>query len=772
MRNVNELESVGEESAPDGASPPAAEGPGNGAPPSTSTGRSADGLLVALIVAAALAIRIVYVFQLQSSPYFSHHQLDARYHVEWAKAFAEGREREFLPTAYFRAPLYPWFLGTVYSIFGVSDLVPRLIQAGIGALSCGLLFILGRMVFGRIVGAIAGFAAAGYWVLVYFDGELLMESLYIFQLLLLLIFLVLSGRRQCAWLWGLSGVLLGLAAITRPNVLLLAPVLFAWALTCSRPSWGRGLGRAAALTVGCLLPILPVTIRNYAVGHDFVLIASQGGVNFYIGNNAQSDGMSARIVGDPGEWDAAMKAQAERAERAAGRTLKPSEQSRWYAGEALRWMSSQPAAAAELLLRKLGYFWTFWEIPNDQYIPFITRTFTPIVGWLPFSFTQPELGFAIVGPLAALGLLASLRRGRDAFPVTAFVLIYMLSVVLFFVNSRFRAPTLPALILLAAFGAAWLVRQLVRRRWAPFALGGLAVAAMGLVVSRLPAQVDLRIDHNLIWSQAGAGQTLYFLDKQDQAEHLLDAAARRADEHRVPLKSDAWVALGLIRMRKGAYPDAQHCFEQAVRAKPDDAAAYQNLGVSLAAQNRMTAAAAAFEQVLRLRPGDVPTQANLGNALVQSGKVEEGMELLLSALRADGKTAGSLVAASEACVRQGRQSDALRLLEAGIEKAPNNLGMLTQLIQLYTIGSDVSRRDPAKARQLADRALKVSGRKDALILQVSALAYWTAGESGEARKLAEQGLKLARQQKDRKLVTQLQALLARIESAAPEPNQP
>ena len=36
-----------------------------------------------------------------------------------------------------------------------------------------------------------------------------------------------------------------------------------------------------------------MTVRNYAVGDDFVPIASQGGLNFYLGNNASADGMAA-----------------------------------------------------------------------------------------------------------------------------------------------------------------------------------------------------------------------------------------------------------------------------------------------------------------------------------------------------------------------------------------------------------------------------------------------------------------------------------------------
>lgn len=733
----------------------------------------ADLAWFALIAAVALALRVVYVVQLQSSPFFSHHELDERYHVEWARAFAQGREREFLPTAYFRAPLYPWFLGSIYALFGPSELIPRLAQALIGALSCGLVFVLGRMTFGRIAGVIAGLGAATYWVLLYFDGALLMESLYCFQLLLLLVVLVAAGRRRSATLWLFGGLLLGLAAITRPNILLLAPLLVLWILLLYRPGWGRRLAYAACLFVGCLVPILPITVRNWVVGRDLVLIASQGGVNFYIGNNPQSDGVSARIPGDPGEWDAAMKAQTQRAERAVGRTLKPSEISRWYTAQALRWWVQQPAAAAAHLLYKLRCFWTFWEIPNDHYIPFITRNFTPIVRYLPFSFTQPELGFAILAPLGALGVLLSMTRGRalQLLPLWGFVLVYMFSVVLFFVNSRFRAPVLPVLIVMAGGAAVWLVQQIQRPR--PRALLGAAVvlAGMGWLTAQLPRGVDLAVDHNMIWSTASAGQMLFSMQDEARARALLEQAASASDTHRVPLRADAWMTLGMLRLQAGELPGAQHCFENAIRAKPDEPVAFQNLGVALAGQGKLREAADAFEQVLRMRPTDAKAQANLGNALLQLGQTERGLELLLGAMRTDRSAADSLAAAAEALVRQGRQADALRVLDAGEQRAPENLHILTPLIQLLAIGKVGEQRDPERAVQLAERALRLSRGRDPVVLHAAATALWAAGRPQPALELANQALQLAQKRKDQRLTAQIYALTEQIERAV-DPNAP
>ena len=69
--------------------------------------------------------------------------------------------------------------------------------------------------------------------------------------------------------------------------------------------------------------------------------------------------------------------------------------------------------------------------------------------------------------MGLLGAVVSWPRRRELFPLWGFVLVYMISVVLFFVSARFRVPVLPVLILYAAVAVDWMVRTLARRRWRP-----------------------------------------------------------------------------------------------------------------------------------------------------------------------------------------------------------------------------------------------------------------------------------------------------------------
>jgi hypothetical protein len=270
-----------------------------------------DLLILVGVVLLALGLRLAYVIQLQDSPLFEHPIVDARYHDEWATAIANGKT--FIEGPYFRAPLYALFLGAVYAISDHSYLAPLVLQSVLGASSCGLVFAIGRRLFDRRTATAAGIAAATYWILIYFDGELLAPTLIVFLDLLLILLLVDARAHPSVLRFGFVGFALGTSAIARANILLFAPAIVGWIWLMLRADRRRAVTCIAATTAACLVVVLPVTIRNYVIGDDLVLIASSGGMVFYIGNNPDSDGMTAIVPGTPGDFEGGVRASNERA---------------------------------------------------------------------------------------------------------------------------------------------------------------------------------------------------------------------------------------------------------------------------------------------------------------------------------------------------------------------------------------------------------------------------------------------------------------------------
>jgi len=453
-----------------------------------------------LVLAVAFGLRLAYLEQLRASPFFEHPVMDARVHHDWAATFARGEEwsvdpRNGEPLPYFRAPLYVWFLGTIYAVFGTDPgFTPRLIQSMLGALSCALVFLLGQRLFSRPTGILAGLGAALCWTLVYFDNELLIVPLIVFLDLVFLYLLVLASSERAHWaLWPAAGFMLGLSAIARPNILLLAPPICLWILVAGRGAggwwlgrwrrrWLRGLAAGVAFGMALLLPILPVTLRNVVVGNDTVLIASQGGVNFYIGNNPRTDCVTAVVPDTPRDWWGGYFASQAMAARELGHAPKPSEVSRYFFGKSFEFWRNEPGKALYVLYMKTRYFFCRQEFANNKCLYTYTEEFTPIARWLVVSYW-------IVVPLGLLGLgltLANRRRRLRLFPLWGFVLVYTFSVVLFFIAARFRMPVVPPLIIFGAFALCWIAKAVRRRRWSRLASATLVLTPLFWLALQVP----------------------------------------------------------------------------------------------------------------------------------------------------------------------------------------------------------------------------------------------------------------------------------------------
>ena len=623
------------------------------------------------VFVVALLFRVIYIWQLRSSPWFVLPIVDASFHDNWARFWARGEQ--FMPGPYFRAPLYTWFLGVIYWLIGSQPMIPRICQALIGSANCGLLYLIGRQLFGHRVGLAAGGVAAVYWVFWYFDAELLSPVLIAFLNLLLLFVLTQLQARATWWGWGVAGVLLGLSALTRPDILIFAPLIFFWLVALQ---WRRRrtlIVHATCLVAGTLLPILPVTIRNYVVAHDRVFIASNGGVNFYIGNNPGSDGTTAVIPGDPTGWTECYLAQVKRVADAVGHSPRPSEVSAWYYDAAFRYIAEHPSDALARMLRKAGYFWTRWEIPNNLDLYFVVDHFAPIAHWLP-------VGFWLVGPLGFAGLLYSFACGRRLVPLWGYVLTYWLIVVLFFATARYREPAVYVIILLACFAVERLIHGIRTRGLRRVGvLVGLIVVGCALVW-RVPAHMDFL--H--VQAYQTAATTYVSLGQYERAVEMAEESLRRARKMGLIEHPLTYHALGTAKLHLGDYPAAERSLRKTLDIAPTWAEPRLRLGTTLAREGRFEAAIAQYEQVLAERPDSAQAHGLLGNVLAGTGQLPAAVEHLRRAVQLDPTELAGVVDTIK-LLRHQRQDDAARELTtqalewARTAQRPDYVQELTQM---------------------------------------------------------------------------------------------
>src|SRR6266545_5538320 len=96
--------------------------------------RDRFGTIAAAIFGVALVVRLLHVWQIRAAPFFSVLMGDSRGYDEWARRIAGGDW--FGHEVFYQAPLYPYLLGTLYSIAGRDLLIVRLGQAIIGSSAC------------------------------------------------------------------------------------------------------------------------------------------------------------------------------------------------------------------------------------------------------------------------------------------------------------------------------------------------------------------------------------------------------------------------------------------------------------------------------------------------------------------------------------------------------------------------------------------------------------------------------------------------------------
>jgi tetratricopeptide (TPR) repeat protein len=697
-------------------------------------------LLVGLFL-LAFVIRLIYLNQIKSNPYFDTPQIDELWHHNWAKEIAGG---DFLgKEVFFRAPLYPYFLGIVYTVFGESFYVARLIQILIGSLSCVLIYLLGKKLFHRTIGIIASVIASFYAPLIHFDAQLELPVLEVFFDLLLFLLLLNAGTKLKKRWWLLAGIVSGLSATVRPNILIFVPFVLLWiSLKLWKEHKNKILTFCLFFLLGTILIISPVTIRNWVVGKDFVLISSQGGINFFIGNNIESDGKTA--VAAPGMlpyegykdniWLTSIKL----AERSLGRKLKPSEISNFWFKLGFRFIKTHPLKYLQLLGKKLYFFWNSYEIESNQDLYFFSR-WSSLLRLLLWDWLL-RFPFGILGPLSILGMILKAKFWKKYFLIYAFILSYMFSVILFFVTSRFRLPVIPFLIMFASFSIYWLVEKIKNREYRPLGRSLLVLIALFIMMNSNLFGInkpDLSFTYNtlgIIYTQKGwydsaisifeesikaspnsalphlhLGHVYYQKGDWDEAikeykeaidldstmaiacidlGYLYDQMNKDEEAFQVyrkaleidPTQVRALVNLAFLFEKKGLYEQAVSQYQKALAFEPEVASIHNDLGRVYVKSNLKEKGLAEFRKALKLDPNYAYTHVNLGNIHFEEGEYQMAITQYNTARKLDPKIIEAYYNLAVTYLKTKQPDQAIEVLKEGLKTNPN-AGQLKKLLQ-------------------------------------------------------------------------------------------
>lgn len=537
-----------------------------------------------ILFGAALLIRIVYLQQIQEMPTFETVFMDERYHVELADQInsPEGYPDE----PFFRAPLYPYTLAMLFTVTGKSFYWTRFIQSIVGSFIPVIIFLLGLRLFDRRTGLIAGIVAVFYPTFIYYDSALLITFL-ITLLSLLLLWWLSRLRYEKIIDYIFLGLLLGVAGLARPNILLFGPLLLIWFWIVIKPQLGlkRTLVRYVVVGLTAVIVILPVTIRNYKVSNEFILIAWQGGVNFFIGNNTESNGWAATLPGLDNTWEGSYNQAIAYAEAKSGKRLSPSEVSSFWYDMAWEEIDKDPGHFIGLLFRKARLLINGYEIPNNQNIYFVREYagfMKPLLfnSWLYFPF-----GFVV--PLALVGLFFSRKKWKTYLPCYLFILAYGGSFIFFFICARFRQPLVPLFILFAVYGLLQLI-ELIRKT----NMKRLLVPGLILVL---------------------------FLAESNHAMLGLDSNRTLAEDYHL---------MGVAYLERNNLARAEAEFNKSVSADPSYARSYNNLGLVYGRRGNHAKAADYFFKALTADPSIAESYVNYATTQIVRKRYEDAIRIL------------------------------------------------------------------------------------------------------------------------------------------------
>ncbi len=218
---------------------------------------------------------------------------DEHVYVSFARVLAEtGEYREL-----FRPPLYPALLAAVFGLGG-GLAAARFAQVVLATASVYLVHRLARREHGARVGLLAAGLVAFDPVLLGFSHLLWSETLFIFLLLLGLDRMLSDpdAERRLPWLG--AGASLGLAALTRPQILTFLPFLLGWLVwRARRGERERAAVAGALLALATFACVLPWSLRNLHNTGSFVLVDTNAAYNLLVASEP-----SAAFVDKDDHW--------------------------------------------------------------------------------------------------------------------------------------------------------------------------------------------------------------------------------------------------------------------------------------------------------------------------------------------------------------------------------------------------------------------------------------------------------------------------------------
>lgn len=567
-----------------------------------------------IAVTIAVLLRVAYWISVGSEPWFQTPGMDPEFYLNWSSAIIGGNGGDYLPFP--RAPLYPYILSGIRTIFGDWWVLPRLFNLLCDVLTTILVWSIAKRASSRDAGFFATLLIALSGISIYMSGELLMTSLETMLATAFLWFFIRTIETQ-RWLFATyAGIFAALFSLCRPNGLLLvfaAPVIIViigftkqtredeknrnngrlktpsdyFGIVISRLRGyfldNKSINTALAMLLSAIFCISPVAYFNYAATGKIIPVATQGGVNFFIGNARGATGWSSTLPGVGADWtenDAARLAN-----NNAGKMLPVYEQSQQFWKMGLEEIRADFGAWLKLMTQKTLLLLNIREIGNNRPLSLPCES-APYLQWLLL------ISFGGIIPFAVIGVYASRYDRPLLISLGSFFILFGGSLLLFFISSRYRTPMFPAIAILAGIGI-----NHIAEKWQSNLKTILSIFAISALITIPP------------WTGSS-------FDEPTQG----------------------YFVIGNALLKQGKPVEARQFYDRTKIIEPDYPRLHLNIGAAFLREGDTSNAIQEFEKELTLFPDRGDALNNLAAIYERRGNTELAKKLYFSAMS---KTAGA-----------------------------------------------------------------------------------------------------------------------------------